>query len=87
MSVLTLTPALTGDQDPSAYAGRADAYDEHMAGVTLDELLVRVGYVVEYHDTQYALGYGGRVDEIRRETRALNAAQANAAQEQSAVTA
>ncbi|RSS33781.1 hypothetical protein [Streptomyces sp. WAC08241] len=79
MSLMTLTTAITGNQDPNFYAGRADAYDDHQTGTPLDTLNTRAAYNAEHHNPMYAAGYYARVLEIRRETADINDLQADIA--------
>ncbi|MFC7794574.1 hypothetical protein [Streptomyces cinereoruber] len=79
MSLMTLTAAITGDQDPDYYAGRADAYDDHQAGTPLDVLITRATYNTAHHTPGYAKGYSTRVEEIRREIADINDLQADIA--------
>lgn len=76
MTTMTIAPAITGGQDPSFYAGRADAYDDHQAGTDLAVLIVRLSYLIDSHpDVQYVAGYAARVWEIDREQRTAKASQ------------
>lgn len=63
MSILTFAPS-TGGLSPEALdraAGRADAYDDH-TGLTIDELSIRAGYLLDFHPNQaYAQGYSAYV--------------------------
>ncbi|MFF6903469.1 hypothetical protein [Streptomyces hydrogenans] len=80
MSLLTLTTAITGNQDPDYYAGRADAHDEHTAGTTLPVLEHRAQLIADEHFSfPYAAGYWARVLEIRHEHAATITAQTHLA--------
>lgn len=68
MTTMTTTLTLPGGQDPEHYAGRADAYDEHTAGATLTELLVRAAYILDLHPSDaYGRGYSAYVTGARLE--------------------
>ncbi|WP_097865854.1 hypothetical protein [Streptomyces sp. rh34] len=70
MTTMTIAPALTGGHDPAYYAGRADAYDDHQDGTTLQVLTVRLSYLIDQHpDVHYVTGYAARVLEIDAEQR------------------
>ncbi|MFJ7990287.1 hypothetical protein [Streptomyces sp. NPDC096351] len=79
MSLATLTTTITGGNDPAYYAGRADAYDEHNHGATLNELTTRAAHITDHHDPMYAAGYNAHVLELRRETAFRTATEADIA--------
>ncbi|MGW2844414.1 hypothetical protein [Streptomyces sp. NPDC001274] len=80
MTAMTITTAILGGQDPDYYAGRADAYDDHHTGTTLDTLITRLGYLIDEHpNTGYVTGYADRVWEIHREQHAVASAEAELA--------
>ena len=74
MTTLTLAPAATDEPNPY-FIGRADAYDD-TAALTTAQLIVRAGLYADHHpDLGYALGYMGRLLELRMENRAVIAAE------------
>ncbi|MFD3516294.1 hypothetical protein [Streptomyces sp. NPDC058657] len=74
MTALTLAPAATDEPNPY-FVGRADAYDD-TATLTIPQLIVRAGLYADHHpDLGYALGYMDRLLELRRENRAVIAAE------------
>jgi hypothetical protein len=80
MSLMTLAPDTNPyANDPDYYRGRADAYDDSHTR-TVDELVALTGMAIDYASIPYALGYFDRVAELRMETDAVSAAEAELAQ-------
>ena len=76
MTTMTLAPAFDGFAgDPQYAQGRADAYDDETAGLTLDELSARAVQYAEHAPILAAFGYTDRVLEIRTEHAARTDAQ------------
>lgn len=78
MTTMTITTTSLEGQDPAYYAGRADAYDEHNAGVSLAELLVRSAYIGDLHPSgAYGLGYSAYIAGVRLEQAAATDVQSD----------
>ncbi|MFD5848332.1 hypothetical protein [Streptomyces chartreusis] len=80
MTIATIAPASANySQDPDYFRGRADAYDDSRTR-TVDQMVVLAGMAIDYASIPYALGYFDRVTELRMETDAVSAAEAELAQ-------
>ena len=68
MSVMTLAPATAAPEpiNPITYAaGRADAYDDHRDGTSIDPLRTRLDWLIDGHpSTGYVIGYSALVAEL-----------------------
>jgi hypothetical protein len=80
MTTMTLAPAFDAFPGDPLYAqGRADAYDDETAGLTLDQLSARAVQYAEHAPISAAFGYTDRVLEIRAEHAARTAAETHVA--------
>ena len=68
MTIQTFAPATTSDNPLDRHdlaAGRADAYDDHRDGTSIDTLRTRLDWLIDGHpSTGYVIGYSALVAEL-----------------------